>query len=162
MSRPRQQMPRRPRPGDAALEVVRSERRDRKRAERRARAPRAAFLAIIVAALLVSSTYPARNLIAKRAGLAALKRQSAELDQTIARLRAQRDALQTDAEVERLAREQLGMIRPGEVAFAVVPGQSPLPSPPARAVVAPSASRTDESILSRWWDALVRSRNVSR
>jgi cell division protein FtsL len=118
------------------------------------------LLAIIVSFLLVSSMYPARTLVAKRARLTTLKKQSAELDRRIADLRSQRDALQTDAEVERLAREQLGMIRPGETAFAVVPAQSPLPAPPARSVQPSRAG--EEGLLSRWWDAVYRTFRVPR
>lgn len=42
------------------------------------------------------------------------------LEEENAVLTAQRDALQTPVEIERLAREKLGYVRPGEVAYVVL------------------------------------------
>jgi len=38
--------------------------------------------------------------------------------------------LNTDAEVERLAREQYNLVRPGEEAYAILPTRQPPPPPP--------------------------------
>ena len=43
------------------------------------------------------------------------------------------DSLNTDAEVERLAREQYNLVRPGEEAYAILPTRpAPSPEPAAR------------------------------
>jgi cell division protein FtsB len=158
MSRKRKQPQR---PGDEALATTRAERRRVERAANKGRASKATLLAMLIGALLVSSMYPARTLVAKRAHIAALKRQSESLDRQIAALKAQREALQTDGEVERIARTELGMIRRGETAFAVVPAQSPLPAPPAK-TARPAATKEGPGVFSRWWDAFSRSMKMPR
>ncbi len=45
------------------------------------------------------------------------------------RLRQELRRLQDPAYVERLAREQLGLVRPGEIAVVLVPRPSPTPTP---------------------------------
>jgi cell division protein FtsB len=58
--------------------------------------------------------------------------------------------LHTDAEVERLAREQYNLVRPGEEAYAILPSRQPPPSPP------PAATKTNvrSSWLSRTWKSI--------
>ena len=51
-----------------------------------------------------------------------LKTENKSLDQRVARL-------QDDAEIERLAREQYGLVKPGEEAYAILPSPSPAPPP---------------------------------
>jgi cell division protein FtsB len=131
--------------------ISRAELRKQQRAERRKRyRPHGAAIVIVLVALFVSALYPARQLVAKRHRITALKAESASLDRQIDELRAKREALQTDAEVERLARQDLNMIRPGEKAYAVVPGPSVVPQrvkqPPLEPAAGPSA-------FERWWDA---------
>lgn len=99
---------------------------------RRRLSPRAVALLIVVAALLLSAVYPVRDLFAARAHVASLRRADAELDRRIAGLQPQAGLLATDEEVERIAREELGMVRPGERSFVIVNG------PPARGRRAPA------------------------
>ena len=60
--------------------------------------------------------------------------------------------LHTDAEVERLAREQYNLVRPGEEAYAILPTRQPPPAPPRPAPKPTSSSgwldRTWKSITS--------------
>ncbi|MCA1833654.1 MAG: septum formation initiator family protein [Actinobacteria bacterium] len=139
----------------------RAQRRKTQREQNKKYRPHAAALGLIVVALLVSSLYPARTLVSRRQRVAALRGESAALDRKIAELRARRDALQTDEEVERIAREELGMIRPGETAFAVLPAASPQPRPhvPEAATVDPPQA---ESAFSRWWTAFSHSFRIAR
>ena len=133
----------------------RAQRRRAQRAQNNRYRPHAAALGLIVVALLVSSLYPARTLVSKRHRVEALRNESAALDRKIAELRQRRDALQTDEEVERIAREELGMIRPGETAFALVP---PKQAPRAGTVAAPiPESPPAEGAFGRWWSAFTRS-----
>ncbi len=56
------------------------------------------------------------------------------------------EQLHTDAEIERLAREQYNLVRPGEEAYAILPGPAD-PQPESRApVVAPTPPEPS------WWD----------
>jgi cell division protein FtsB len=68
------------------------------------------------------------------------QQQQARMEREVARLQAQVEALstaaaeaETDAYVERVAREQLDMARPGDQVFVPVPAPSPLPEPEAAA-----------------------------
>ena len=51
------------------------------------------------------------------------------LEESAAALQARVDRLHTDAEIERLAREQHNLVRPGEEAFAVLPAPTTEPAP---------------------------------
>ncbi len=82
---------------------------------------RGAVLAVIVTALLVYLVVPLRTYIDQRNQLSDLQRQTAFLEEQN-RLLQRRVALLHDPEyLERLARECLGMVRPGEIGFVVVP-----------------------------------------
>ena len=96
-------------------------------------------------ALTVSGILPFRQLISQQrqiersqAQLTALTDENDSLAEDIA-------MLGTDAEIERLAREQYGLVRPGEVAYVVVTPDEPL------VIEAPSdpVVRSDQR---PWWD----------
>lgn len=65
------------------------------------------------------------------------------LQERYERLNALEQYLNSDEYIEIVAREQLGLVRPGETAFVVIPTQ-PLPTPQVGA----------DSDL--WWEALIR------
>jgi hypothetical protein len=68
-----------------------------------------------------------------------LSAENAKLDQ-------RRQQLQTDAEIERLAREQYGLVKPGEEAFAILPPKPALTPTPAPAKNKKKASGRP------WWE----------
>jgi cell division protein FtsB len=65
----------------------------------------------------------------QRAELAELERQAAALERGNAALAARAAQLRDGAYLERLARQCLGMVRPGETAFVAVPREG-APAPP--------------------------------
>jgi len=82
---------------------------------------RALALLLVVGALLFAATYPLRAYLDERSKIAvldqqvaALQRQNGQLDDRIAQLK-------DPAYLEQLARECLGMVKPGEIPFVVVP-----------------------------------------
>jgi cell division protein FtsL len=85
---------------------------------------RAAFLLVALTLLAVMAMVPARQYLDQRARIGDLERRTTELEDQNAKLRAEVTRLHDPAELERLARECLGMVAPGEVAF-VTSGQSP-------------------------------------
>ena len=87
---------------------------------------RAAALLVAVALLALLSLVPARQYLDQRGRIGDLERQTAQLERQNETLRAQIAALHDPAELERLARECLGMVRPGEIAL-VIPGARPAP-----------------------------------
>ena len=58
-----------------------------------------------------------------------------QLKRTVDSLRSFRDSLENSPVVqERIAREQWGMQRPGELTFTIEPDSSPAPAPPGKKV----------------------------
>jgi len=99
-------------------------------ARRRIRlSPRGLLLVVAVSLILVAAVAPARNLIAQRAQLAHLHQQTIELQRQNDALQARVTQLGDPTYLEKLARECLGMVKPGEVAFVTIP-QHGAPVPP--------------------------------
>jgi len=97
---------------------------------RRARlTARGTVLLAELAGILFLSVAPARMYVEQRAELAELERQAAALASRNQRLTDRTERLRDAAFLERLARQCLGMVRPGEVAFIVVPKEG-APAPP--------------------------------
>ena len=82
---------------------------------------RAAGLLVALALLLMLALVPARAFLAQRATIGDLERRTAELERHNGELTGEIARLNDPAELERLARECLGMVGPGEIAL-MVPG----------------------------------------
>lgn len=82
---------------------------------------RAGALLVIVTLLGVLAMVPARAYLDQRARIAALELQAQQLEAQNATLLRAIAKLHDPAELERLARQCLGMVEPGEIAF-VAPG----------------------------------------
>jgi cell division protein FtsB len=90
--------------------------------------PRAAVLAVIVVGLLFYLLVPLKTYMAQRSRLQDLTHQMQTLEQQNAALEAKVKQLKDPAYLERLARECLGMVKPGEIPFLIVPkGGAPPP-----------------------------------
>ena len=72
---------------------------------------------------------PLRVYLGQRSQLSDLQRQTSQLEHRTAELTAQARQLQDPRYLERIARECLGMVRPGEIRFIVVP-EGGRPAPP--------------------------------
>jgi len=83
------------------------------------------FSAVLAAVLLVAAVFlfalPGRDYLSQRRSLNAAEVKVQVLAAQNAKLDQQRQHLQTDAEIERIAREQYGLVRPGEEAYAILP-----------------------------------------
>lgn len=102
-----------------------------------------------VAALVVlvaGGLFPTRAYLHQREAIAAEEEKVEVLAAENSRLASRVRRLGTDAEIERLAREQYNLVRPGEEAYAILPG--PADPQPERLAPIPPPSRTDPS----WWD----------
>jgi cell division protein FtsB len=99
-------------------------------ARRRARlTARGTLLLAIVAGILFLAIAPARLYLEQKAELAELERQAAALERETSALAVRAEQLRDRDYLERLARQCLGMVRPGETAFVVVPKEG-APAPP--------------------------------
>lgn len=86
--------------------------------------------------VLVAGVVPVRQYLEQQRRLDSARQRIELLDEQNRRLAARASELKTDEEIERLAREQYSLVRPGEEAFALLPGsdekrpaQAPLESP---------------------------------
>ena len=118
---------------------------------------RGAVVATLMGVLMLSALYPLRQYMTQDSHVNSLVRQQRALDHKIADLKRQQELLLSDDEIERVAREELGMVRPGEVAFAVIPGSAGGSHRTAPAVRARSVSEaaSGRAWYSHWWDAVV-------
>ena len=89
---------------------------------------RAAVLLILVLTVLTFAIAPLRALLTERDELDRLQRQAQVLERQNAVLADRILQLQDPAYLERLARECLGMVDPGETAFVTVPEEGPPPA----------------------------------
>jgi cell division protein FtsL len=77
--------------------------------------------AVLVTVLLLG-VFPTRSYFQQREAIEREKAKVAILDKENSRLAARVSELQTDEEIERLAREQYNLVKPGEEAYAILPG----------------------------------------
>jgi cell division protein FtsB len=91
---------------------------------------RASVLLTVVGGVLLLSVAPARMYFEQNAELAQLERQARILERENGALAARAEQLRDRDHLERLARQCLGMVKPGETAFVVVPKKgAPVPPP---------------------------------
>jgi cell division protein FtsB len=90
--------------------------------------PRAAVLLVSVLIVAMFSIAPMRAYLAQRNQLHRLERQAADLEAKNADLERHVQELNDPATLQLLARECLGMVDPGQIAFVVIPkGRAPTP-----------------------------------
>jgi cell division protein FtsB len=90
---------------------------------------RATILLAIMIGVLALSVAPARMYFEQQAELARFEHEAAVLQRKNDALAARAEQLRDHAFIERLARQCLGMVKPGEIAFVVVPTEG-APAPP--------------------------------
>ena len=107
-------------------------------------------LLLVGLAIVLAGVFPFRQLIAQER---LVENTAAKLDALVAEneaLQAEIDAVATPTELERIAREQYGMVRPGETSYVVELDGGPVPET--------SLSRVEDvdarSLLERFWDFL--------
>jgi cell division protein FtsB len=110
--------------------------RPRSEAARRRRRRTRLFLpllgSIVAIAFLFVGVFPTRALLAQRSDIANATETLSHIEARNAELSARVDALSTDAEIERIAREQYHLVYPGEEAYALLPAAPPqIPVPDA-------------------------------
>jgi len=92
--------------------------------------PRAAILLVVCVIALTFAVAPFRAYLGQRGQMASLSHQMQVLESQNADLQRQAARLQDQSYLQQLARECLGMVRPGEIAFVTVPQHGkPVPPP---------------------------------
>ena len=100
------------------------------RTARRLLAP--AVLAVLTIGVLMLGAFPTRTLLDQRRTAASAEARLQELDSANDAARQEADALRTDAVVERIARQEYGLAKPGDELYHVLqPAQDPVRVPGA-------------------------------
>ncbi|MCE2524458.1 MAG: septum formation initiator family protein [Acidimicrobiia bacterium] len=81
----------------------------------------AGLIALAAVATWTWGVVPVRNWVAQRNEITRLEAQLAEVEVSNVALEAEIRLLQTDAEIERIARRDFGLVYPGEEAYAILP-----------------------------------------
>jgi cell division protein FtsB len=76
---------------------------------------------VLVVAFLLVAVFPTRTLLTQRSETSAARSEVEDLRVSNRELEERIAVLQTDAEIERIARKDHGMVKPGEEAYAVLP-----------------------------------------
>jgi cell division protein FtsB len=84
-------------------------------------------LGVAVAALVA----PVRQLVTQERRVADTRRQISDFETSNGELSRRIRTLESDVEIERLAREDLGLVRPGEEPYVLVPGDPAAEPPPS-------------------------------
>ena len=91
---------------------------------------------VIFIGILFGAVYPTRTYLAQQRDLKAAHHKLALFRQQNGRLEAEAKRLESDEEIERIARARFNLVKPGEEAYAIVP----VPPKPGEAA-APAAGR---------------------
>ncbi|MCA1222417.1 FtsB family cell division protein [Streptomyces sp. 8L] len=100
-----------------AARVYRSQ--SRRQAHRSRLTGRAAFLALVLCTLVVALAYPMRQYVAQQGDIADQQRTARDAKAQVEKLRDEKARLQDDAYIERLARERLHFVMPGEKGYTM-------------------------------------------
>ncbi len=104
--------------------------RRRAGAASRLRLRRLFIASLVVAGILFTFANPARTWFDQRQEIAAARERNIVLDEQSQELRARTATLRTDDEIERIAREEYGLVKPGEEAFGILPAPGSGPPKP--------------------------------
>ncbi|MBW8826134.1 MAG: septum formation initiator family protein [Acidobacteria bacterium] len=107
----------------------------------------------VLLAVLLTFVFPTRSFLAQRASITDARQQLRVLDQQNDQLAARAAQLRDDAEIERIAREQYNLVRPGEEAYAVLPPPGASEAPTATSVPPPDENH-DKGLLAKAWDKI--------
>ena len=110
---------------------------------------------VVLIGVLFVAVFPTRTWLAQKRETAAAAEQLAVLEQENERLEKRVEALQSDEEIERLAREQYNLVKPGEEAYALLPpGSSALAEEPVAAAGEDDDEDGDRNALESVWHFL--------
>ena len=106
-------------------------------------------LAVVLVGVTLLAVFPARTYVAQRQSISAAEERVRILSAQNKELAKRVEKLHTDAEIERIAREQYNLVRPGEEAYAI------LPPPEAKAPPKPPTPEEPDSFWANVGDTLV-------
>ena len=107
-------------------------------------------LLVIVTAVVLTNVFPFRQIIAQNRQVTEAREELAALEAENALLERETEALQSPAEIERIARRDFGYVRPGDTSYVIVdPVTRPVPVEPQ-----PAPAPESRGFLGAIWDYL--------
>jgi hypothetical protein len=110
-----------------------------------------AVAVVVTLVFLGTFVFPTRSFLSQRAEIADAQEQLAVLDQQTKALADQATKLKDDAEIERLAREQHNLVKPGEEAYALLPTTGSA-GPPVTGQMVPVQKDDHRNPVRKVWD----------
>jgi cell division protein FtsL len=107
------------------------------------------LLILLMGAAFLTQVVPYGQIVESNRQVSEAELQLAELEAENADLAADVEALQTDAEIEKLAREKLGYVRPGETAYVVL---DPPGTPEDSSATTPETTPDEKTWVDRVWE----------
>jgi cell division protein FtsL len=108
------------------------------------------LLFLLMGAAFLTQVVPYGQIVDANRQVQAARAQLADLEEENASLQADVAALETPAEIEKLAREKLGYVRPGETAYVVLDP----PGTPDDTETAPPAPVEEKTWVDEVWEFL--------
>ncbi|MBV8981923.1 MAG: septum formation initiator family protein [Acidimicrobiia bacterium] len=105
---------------------------------------------LVAVGVLFVAVFPVRTYLDQRHQRQQVTAEMRATDATNKTLEQRIQTLNTDAEVERLAREQYNLVRPGEEAYAILPSRQP----PLAAPATTQKSKASAGFLGRTWHSI--------
>ena len=112
------------------------------------------LVSVVLVGILFAGVFPTRTYLAQRASISHAEKQLDVLGEQNRDLQAQAKKLQSDAEIERLAREQYNLVKPGEEAYAVLPPPSSESTTTTVPETAASKKSEHRNVFQKAWDAV--------
>ncbi|HEY6636030.1 MAG TPA: septum formation initiator family protein [Acidimicrobiia bacterium] len=117
---------------------------------RRPGAALATLLFLLMGAAFLTQVVPYGQIVDANRQVQSARAQLADLEEENASLQADVAALETPAEIEKLAREKLGYVRPGETAYVVLDP----PGTPEESDTAPAQPVEEKTWVDEVWEFL--------
>ena len=93
---------------------------------------RALLAAVVIGGIMFMFLWPARTWLEQGKAMSTAERRQAVLSQENALLRTRIAQLQSTAYIEQVARQEYGLVMPGEKAFGILPAAATTTVPPPR------------------------------
>ena len=106
---------------------------------------RIAVASVVFVGFLFGAVFPTRTYLAQRRDIAAATERLALFEKQNGHLEQELRRLESDEEIERIARARFNLVKPGEEAYAVVPVPVPKPKPvgPSPAAAKPAKANRE-------------------
>lgn len=109
-----------------------------------------------VLVLVITAVAPAREMLRQREEIKRLEETLADVQRANEELKEETSRLNTDAYIEQQARERLGLIKPGEEPFLVVPPtQTPPPEEKPKVNGQAKQQASTSTAKKSWWRGVV-------